>query len=236
MNLVTLTKSRVLVCICAAAMGWLGGCDPQMPTSDELAVFAKAGAAPLKVDLDSIVQARIPSGPYRIVPGDLLNIHIPFLSSQSNEVSDGHGMVTRRVDAEGKVILPMIDQISLGGKTLMEAEAAIGAAYYPQHIVNRPAVVVQMAEYDGRYVEITGGVANPGRYLLRTGDEMSLVTLLMRSGNIIPTGAAAIRVTTSDGKSLKPVVVPVKGLNMPFADVALKGGDASRWRNSTRRR
>ena len=225
-NLVTSKMIRAMAVICMAGMTVVIGCGEPMPTSDELAAFKNAGTVAPSVDLDKIVQAKPPPGPYRVVTGDLLSIHVPFLSSQSNEVADLKGVVLRRVEADGNITLPMVDQIGIGGKTLVEAEAAIAAAYYPKHIVNRPAVVVQMAEFDTRYVEITGGVANPGRYQLRSGDEMSLVSLLMRSGNVIPQGASVIRITRPEQKQpAGPLVLPIKGLNMPFVDVALKGGE-----------
>jgi polysaccharide export outer membrane protein len=207
-------------------MAVVSGCNTQMPSSDELAAFKNAGSTPPSVDLDKVVQAKPPVGSYRIVVGDLLSIHVPFLSSQSNEASEHQGILLRRVEADGSVTLPMVDQIGVAGKSVGEAEAVIAGAYYPRHIVNRPAVVVQLTEYDTRYVEITGGVLNPGRYQLRSGDELSLVSLLARSGNIIAQGASVIRITPAGQKQpLPPVVLPVKGLNMPFTDVTLKGGE-----------
>ena len=226
MNLVTPKMIRAMAVICMAGMTVLIGCGAQLPTSDELAAFKNAGAAPPSVDLDKIVQSKPPPGAYRIMVGDLLSIHAGFLSSQSNEASEHQGTLLRRVEADGSVTLPMIDQINVGGKTLVEAEAFIAGAYYPKHIVNRPAVVVQVTEYDTRYVEIMGGVVAPGRYQLRTGDEMSLVSLLMRSGNVVAQGANVIRITRPDQKQpMAPVVLPIKGLNMPFVDLALKGGE-----------
>ena len=226
MNLVTPKMIRAMAVICIATMAVVAGCDPQLPSSDELAVFKNAGAVGPSVDLDKVVQAKPPVGSYRVVVGDLLSVHVPFLSSQSNEASEHQGVLLRRVEADGSVTLPMVDQIPVAGKSVVEAEAVIAAAYYPRHIVNRPAVVVQVTEYDIRYVEITGGVVNPGRYQLRAGDELSLVSLLARSGNIVPQGAGVIRITPAGQKQpLPPVVLPVKGLNMPFTDVALKGGE-----------
>jgi polysaccharide export outer membrane protein len=225
-NLVTPKMIRAMVVVFMAGMTFMVGCARQMPTSDELAAFKGAGVAAPPVDLERIVQAKPPAGAYRIVPGDLLNINTPFLSSQSNEASEHQGVLVRRVDADGNIILPMVEQVQVGGKTLMEAESVIAAAYYPKQIVNKPAVVVRVVEYDTRYVEISGGVGSPGRYQLRTGDELSLVSLLMRSGNVTPQGAYAIRIKRPDQKqSDAPVVVPLKGLNMPFVDVTLKGGE-----------
>lgn len=226
MNLVTPKMIRAMAVFCIAAMTVVTGCTPQLPSSDELAAFKNAGATAPTVDLDKVVQSKPPAGSYRIVMGDLLSIHVPFLSSQSNEASEHQGVLLRRVEADGSVTLPMVDQVAVAGKSLVEAESIIAAAYYPRHIVNRPAVVVQVTEFDTRYVEISGGVANPGRYQLRSGDELSLVSLLMRSGNIVPQGASVIHITPSGQKQpLPPVVLPVKGLNMPFVDVTLKGGE-----------
>lgn len=225
-NLVDPKSLRAVAVLLAIATAFLVGCAPHLPTSDELVAFKNAGVAAPPVDLSRIVQARPPAGAYRLMPGDLLNINASFLGAQSNEAADNHGVLVRRVDAEGKIVLPMVEQIVVGGKTLVEAEAAVVAAYHPKHVVNKPAIVVRVAEYDTRYIEISGGVIQPGRYQLRTGDEMSLVSALMKAGNVYQTGAYAIRITRPEQKqSDPPIVVPLKGLNMPFVDVALKGGE-----------
>jgi len=95
-------------------------------------------------------------------------------------------------------------------------------------------------------VSITGAVLSPGIYELRS-DQMSLVALIMEAGGIIDEGASRITIThyggNSDGSpvvqeepsggvtdsnktSVKPLVLPIRGLNIPFADVALEEGDS----------
>lgn len=201
----------------------LAGCSPKLPTADELSAFHQAGQRPPSVEMDKLVKARTPSSSYRLVPGDLVQIRVPFLVSQSSEASESLGTLARRLDKEGKVVLPMVEEVALGGKTLTEAEEAIVAAYHPQFVVKKPAVVVRVEAFDLRYVDVTGGVASPGRYQLRS-DELTLVSLLTRAGNILPQGASVVRINKPGGET-KSIVVPIKGLNIPFTDVALEGGE-----------
>jgi hypothetical protein len=58
-------------------------------------------------------------------------------------------------------------------------------------------------------------------------DQMSLVSLLMEAGGIVETGAAYIQIRNADGSQpqMKDVMLPVEGLNIPFADMALHEGD-----------
>jgi len=52
---------------------------------------------------------------------------------------------------------------------------------------------------------------------------MSLIALLMKAGGVTRQGASAIRIRRLDGA--KPVVVPIKGRDIPAADVPLRSGD-----------
>ena len=56
---------------------------------------------------------------------------------------------------------------------------------------------------------------------------MSLVSLLMEAGGIVDTGAAYIQIRKADGSQTEPkdVILPVEGLNIPFADIALEEKD-----------
>ena len=70
-----------------------------------------------------------------------------------------------------------------------------------------------------------GAVANPGVYECRS-DEMSLVAAIMKAGRIVNEGAAVIRIMRGEREvGHGPFVLPVKGLNIPFADVSLEPGD-----------
>jgi len=132
---------------------------------------------------------------------------------------------TCRVSETGTIVLPGAGEVRVAGKALPEAESAVAAAYFPKYAADRPTVVATVAEYQSTAVSIVGGVEKPGRYELRS-DEMSLLALLMKAGGVVPEGAGVVRIRHADQRGdAQALVVPVKDLNVPLADVALEEGD-----------
>jgi polysaccharide biosynthesis/export protein len=158
-----------------------------------------------------------------------------------------------RVGDNGDISLPIVGERTIKGLTLPEIESAIQQLYYPRYVVSPPVVVTQIEEYHKPQVTITGAVVKSGRYALRR-DQMTLVSALMEAGGILDTGAAIIRIhpagqdilgddsrsysnptrlistgSGNDPNTSNPdnnlLVLPVKGLNIPFADVLLNEGD-----------
>ncbi len=223
-NLVTRGACRIVWAM-SLPCALLVGCGPEMPTPDQLARFQAAGPVQVSVDAEALIRAKIPTSSYRVVSGDLLSIQVsPAIRSDVDANAVDQAPLLRRVDAEGRIDLPLVKEVGVGGKTIPEIEALIVAKYCPDVIVNRPSVVVQVAEYSTRYVEIVGAVGSPGVHQLRS-DELTLVSLLLKAGNIQSTGAAAIRITSPGDKEAKTLSLPVKGLTTAFADVPLSGGE-----------
>ena len=187
----------VLLFIC------LSGCGPQarLPSIEQLAEFENAGPILPSVDLDRLMRAKIGVGPYRVVPGDVLELTIPAIlqvvTVEQPELTDGVTPYACRVSKSGFITLPIVGEIEVGGKTLAEIELAVIEAYYPEYTATRPSVVAKVAEYRKAAVSITGAVADPGVYELQS-DQMSLVTLLMQAGGIADEGAAFIHITHPD--------------------------------------
>ncbi len=223
----------------------LGGCGDQvqLPTEWELNQFNAAGPVSPLVDKDSLVRARMASGPYRIIPGDALELDMPgimwFVVTREIGTIDRITPYSCRVAANGTITLPIAGQLEAAGKTLSQIELDVIDAYYPKHVVSRPSVFARVLEYSTVKVSISGAVLRPGVYNLRS-DQMSIVALIMEAGGIIDEGASLIRITHYDElqeanentsgstaqKKSKPVVLPIKGMNIPFADVALQEGDS----------
>lgn len=161
-----------------------------------------------------------------MVPGDLLALQMPAVARAVNfraeVVSQPH---LCRVSKTGSIILPIIDEVQVAGKTLAEIEAALVKIYHPKYLLDRPTIVAQIAEYRTVYVSIVGGVFRAGIYQLRS-DELTLVALLMKAGGILPEGYSIIRLHRpgKDGKQTT-LALPIKDANAPFVDVPLKGGE-----------
>ncbi len=221
-------------CGCMAALFCVAGClgGPTPSSAEELRAFEKAGPLRPEVDLARLVTAKLPAGPYRVVAGDVLELSMPaVMRVAAEELPERVEAYLCRVSEAGTIPLPVVGDLKAAGKTLSEIESATVAAYHPKYVVSRPAVVARVAEYRTTPVSVIGAVEEPGIYHLRS-DEMSLVAALMKAGNILRDqygtrgGAGAIHIHRP-GKAGKTerLILPVKGLNVPFADVALKGGE-----------
>jgi protein involved in polysaccharide export with SLBB domain len=190
-------------CICllflAEACCVLTGCGDRIraPAAEELALFEAAEPAGPSVDLDRIAQARIATGPYRVVPGDVLQVEMPrVLDPQSLEAAvaaGGRQTYVCRVNEEGTIVLPIVGPFPVAGKSLAQIEFAVIAEYYPKFVKTPLPIYVSVLEYKSYRVSIVGAVAKPGIYAMRH-DQMSLVALLMEAGGIVQDGAAVVRI------------------------------------------
>ena len=215
-------RHTVAVVLVAALVGCAS---PKLPTVTQLSAFEQAGPLRPEVDRDQLIRARIPAGPYRVIAGDVLQLQMPtVMQAVATDISDKTVPHFTRVSQADTISLPIVGQIPVAGKTLAEIEQDVVAAYHPKYVKNLPSVIASVAEYSTVGVSVVGAVVNPGVYRLRS-DEMSLVTLIMKAGGIVEDGAGLIRIHGDDRESNEPLVVPVKGLNVPFADVALAGGE-----------
>jgi len=193
----------------------LGGCSDQvrLPTPDQLAAFERAAAVEATVDMDRIRRAKLHTGPYRVIPGDVLEFTLPALlqAGRTAEVqaaqAGNHPPVAYvcRVSNAGTITLPGADELShVTGLSLAEIEERVVAAYQEQ-VRQRPSVFIRVLEYRTAKVYIAGAVEKPGVYTLRS-DQMTLVSLLTEAGGIaVPAGtgttaagAAVVRIVRSD--------------------------------------
>ena len=208
--------------LCGAA-----GCGIPVSTPQQISTFKLAGPVHIEVDSASLVKARIPAGAYRVVPGDLLEIQMPDIFraiSPDFPLASSIQPAHVRVSSKGVIGMPLVGEIPVAGKSHAEIESQILNAYYPRYVKRPSPVVVQVAEYSTVKVTILGAVDKPGVYDLRS-DEMSLVALLMKAGGVVKEGAGIARIYQQDsGEQKQQIALPVKGLNIPFADVALRGG------------
>ncbi len=182
---------------------YLNGCSDKviLPTIEQLVEFESASPPRPVVDFDRLVRAKIGGGPYRVVPGEVLEITMPaILRVVTTDESVGPEKDTVyicRVSENGTISLPIVGKIAAAGKTLAQIESAIIDAYYPEYALTLPSVFARVLEYETAKVSISGAVQNPGIYSLRS-DQMSLVALLMEAGGIIDQGAAVIRIVRSE--------------------------------------
>lgn len=101
-----------------------------------------------------------------------------------------------RIDARGRVNLPLIGEIGIGGLNVIEAQAAIENAYKDGRFLRNPQVNVSVEEYAPREVSISGRIRTPGRYTLPIESTLTVVELVTKAGGIDDIGkGSAVSVT-----------------------------------------
>lgn len=109
------------------------------------------------------------NAPYRLGAGDELRVTVFGLDSVNN---------TYRVSDTGSIAVPLVDSVSVAGKSIDEAQVAIAEALRSRQIVLDPRVSVQMQTY--RPFFILGEVQRPGQYPYVPG--MSVTTAVSIAG------------------------------------------------------
>ena len=141
------------------------GCNsPVLSSVEQVREFDKAGPLTSEGDVDSSIKVqslaagrRAHIGPYRVVPGDVLELQMPVvLRVVSSEFSawlkpaygrrDYEPYLVRVSDA-GTITLPIVGKLPAANKTLSEIEALVIDAYYPKYVTNLPIVVCEVVKY-----------------------------------------------------------------------------------------
>ncbi len=215
------------------------------PTDADYQAFVAAGPIEPALDRDRLLAGLPTPGPYRVVPGDLLRVR----GAGELLAGDGGELLTRVRD-DWTIQLPLAGDISVlesdreestgeeapRGMPLLQIEATIAAALYPRLLAQRPAIVVEVREHHTVKVAVLGAVEQPGVHALPS-DRMSLYGALTEAGGILrasnlEVGARTIRIRRPGEDRPTALALPVVGLNVPYADVALRGGETievERW-------
>jgi protein involved in polysaccharide export with SLBB domain len=180
----------------------LAGCGDEIRelTPEERAVFEEAGSITPVIDMDRIERAILKTGPYRVVPGDILEVTMPVLLQavtvaevqSTQRASRTVNPYLLRVRDNGTIALPAVGSMKVVGLPLSEIEERITAAY-KDYVIPHPSVFVRVAEYKTARVYVAGAVKTPGIYALQA-DQMTLSSLLTQAGGISEAGAAIVRV------------------------------------------
>ena len=152
----------ICFCICLHLLFFVSGCGPEASSAEQIAQFNEAG--PLKSAFSFTSAAQTHLGPYRVVPGDILEFQMHVdLRIVSSELAQWLQPVYGRNDIEpylvrvsdaGTIILPIIGQVHVAGKTLAEIESAVINTYYPKYVVNPPMLVCQVKKYQAEHERV----------------------------------------------------------------------------------
>lgn len=101
-----------------------------------------------------------------------------------------------RIDARGRINMPLLGEVTIGGMTVVEAQAAIENAYKEGRFLRNPQVTISVEDYAAREVSISGAIRNPGRHTLPIESTLTVVELVTKAGGITDIGkGTAVTVT-----------------------------------------
>jgi len=176
---------------------YLTGCGPSLSSAEKIREFESAGPITSEVVINASGKPETRVGPYKLMPGDLLELQIPpivrVISSDVSSLVQADLDTSRgrpyscRVNDEGNITLPILGEIPVAGKTVAEIEAMIVDAYYPKYVVNIPMVVCEVAKYKNeneRVFTIMGLVRSPDTYPYPPDVQYNLTEALGFAGGI----------------------------------------------------
>ena len=171
------------------------GCGPSLSSPDQVTKFKKAGPIRAVIDFDQLAKDR--PGPYRVIPGDVLEFQMDVdLRIISSGLVDWHRPTYGwrreepylvRVSDAGTITLPIIGDIHVVGKMLAEIEALAKNTYYPKYVVNPPMLFCQVKEYQGeheRVFTVMGLVNKPDAYDYPPDVQYNLMEALAFAGGL----------------------------------------------------
>jgi protein involved in polysaccharide export with SLBB domain len=175
----------------------LAGCGGRVSSVEQLREFEEAGPFTSDTETDSSIAVKFHTGPYRVIPGDVLELQMPaVLRVLSSEFSEWLKPVYGRKDYEpylvrvsdaGTITLPIVGEIPAAGLTLSEIEASIIDAYYPKYVVNPPMVVCEVVRYqmeNERVFTVLGLVNHPNAFPYPPDTQYNLMEALAFAGGL----------------------------------------------------
>jgi len=118
---------------------------------------ATAGGSVVLPPPDSAVSIRPGDADYRIGPQDVLDINVFQVADLTKTV---------QVDTGGKILLPLVGQVTAAGRTPSQLSDDLKAALSKTYMRD-PQVVVSVKEASSQKVTVDGAVMQPGIYALQ---------------------------------------------------------------------
>ncbi len=155
---------------------------------------------------------------YKLGTGDVVRISVyqnPDLTLET------------RIGESGVVSYPLLGSVSLGGKSVSQAEKAVADGLRSGNFVKQPQVSILVMQVRGNQASVLGQVNRPGRYPIEVVD-MRLSDLLAAAGGVAATGADTLIVTgtRNDKPFRKEIDLPgLFATSSQEADLIVQNGD-----------
>lgn len=127
---------------------------------------------------------------YRVGVDDVLDIEILSLESPGTI-----SKLTRTIDKDGMIFLPLVDRVNVSGQSEMGVRNTIKAVYDGKYLKD-PQVTVKVKEYRSAGVIITGSIQKPGIcYLQKNGS--TVLDILAMAGGLSATAGEKLYISRS---------------------------------------
>jgi polysaccharide export outer membrane protein len=228
----TTFSSRVLGSLLALLVSALltAGCGSG-PTS-QTQPLASATSPPTKAEVDHInrinsalaaaaLQTPFAPADYRLAPEDLLEITLYNILESDAAITPRR--VEVRVSQEGMISLPLLGDVRAAGQTLPALEQALRARY--DRYFHNPHVGVQIREFRGQRVTVTGAVRNPG--VLQLTGPKTLVDVLSLAGGLSEQAGSQVHLYRQgpEGRQSYVIDLPALARNPGLVDMPVQAGD-----------
>jgi polysaccharide biosynthesis/export protein len=130
-----------------------------------------------------------PAGPYRVGPGDVLDIAVFEVDELSKPATVG---------PRGTLVLPLLGELPVEGLTAPEIAARL-ETLYGESLLRDPQISVAVKAYRSQPVSIFGAVERPGIYQLQ--GRRRLLEVLAMAGGLAKDSGDEIRITRRAGRA-----------------------------------
>jgi polysaccharide export outer membrane protein len=130
---------------------------------------------------------------YRIGPDDLIQVTIYNIPEQEARATPR--TVTLRVSQQGMIVVPLVGEVNVRGKTIADVQEELGKRY--TKYIRNPQVGVMVTEYRQR-VSVMGAVQKPGVFEL-TGPK-TVMDMLALAGGVTERAGNQVHVYRQDEK------------------------------------
>jgi polysaccharide biosynthesis/export protein len=187
------------------------------PTRAELDQITKINSALA----DAALQTHTSTADYRLAPEDLLEIIL--FNIPESEVGITPRKVEVRVSQEGVITLPLLGDVLAAGLTASALEQSL-RGQYDQYLHN-PQVGVNVKEYRGQRVTVTGAVRTPG--VLQLTGPKTLVDLLSMAGGLSERAGSQVHLYRRGPEGRQSYVIDLQALarNPGLVNMPVQAGD-----------
>ena len=140
---------------------------------------------------------------YRVGPGDTLEVAVFEVDELGRSAT---------ISNDGRIRLPLIGPVEVGGKTPHEIESEISALYADGYLRD-PQVTVSVADFRSQPVSVLGAVREPGVYQLLGRRRLSEVLAL--AGGLSEEVGDTVRITRTGEQAQREIQVSVANMLSP---------------------